>query len=315
MNYYRDCSSSSSRNTNKARGRQWNRFTAPGTPSGIDLDAVDGNRSQSGTPHGKSHSERELSGNNLTSAGTPPGNNLPNGSPMLGDPTSVKIKITDIETGRTRKRTTNSRPHLGTFLQLVDGTRSQNGTPHVISHCVSETNGNNLTSAGTPSGNNLPNGSPTRNPTSASTTATDNAPWTRKQWYTSNEQTCSSSSRINNNKGVRSWNCPTDSGTPPGTHLDWIGGNQSQSGTPHGKSHSEREPSGNNLTLAGTPHGNNLPNGSPMLGDPPSKKLKVGKSNSQRELSGNNLTSAGTPPGNNLPNGSPMLGDPPIKKT
>ena len=92
MNYYRDCSSSSSRNTNKARGRQWNRFTAPGTPSGIDLDAVDGNRSQSGTPRGKSHSERELSGNNLISAGTPTGNNLPKGSPMRGDP-PIKKKL------------------------------------------------------------------------------------------------------------------------------------------------------------------------------------------------------------------------------
>ena len=79
MNYYQDCSSSLSTNTIKARGRPWNRSTASGTPLGIDLDSVDDNRSQSGTPHGISNSERETSGNNLTSVGTPSENNLPKG--------------------------------------------------------------------------------------------------------------------------------------------------------------------------------------------------------------------------------------------
>ena len=79
MNYYQDYSSSSSTNTIKARGQPWNHFTAPGTPSGIDVDSVDGNQSQSGTPHGINHSERETSDKNFTSAGTPSGNNLPNG--------------------------------------------------------------------------------------------------------------------------------------------------------------------------------------------------------------------------------------------
>ena len=59
--------------------------------------------------------------------------------------------------------------------------------------------------------------------------------------------------------------------TPSGTHLDWVGGNRSQSGTPHGISHSERETSGNNLTSAVSPSGTYLPNGSPMLGNPSSK--------------------------------------------
>ena len=43
MSYYQDFSSSSSTNNNKARGRSWNRPTASGTPSGMDLDEVGGN--------------------------------------------------------------------------------------------------------------------------------------------------------------------------------------------------------------------------------------------------------------------------------
>ena len=47
--------------------------------------------------------------------------------------------------------------------------------------------------------------------------------------------------------------------------LDEVGGNRLQSGTPHGMSHSESEPSGNNLTLVGNPSGMNLSNILPML--------------------------------------------------
>ena len=49
--------------------------------------------------------------------------------------------------------------------------------------------------------------------------------------------------------------------------LDEVGVNRLQSGIPHGMSHSESEPSGNNLTSAGTPLGMNLSNSSPMLGN------------------------------------------------
>ena len=94
MSYYEDYSSSSRTNNNETRGRSWNCSTAPGTPSGIYLDLVGGNRLQSGTSHGMSHSERAPSGNNLTSAGSPSGTNLPNGSPM-GNPNSANQTETD----------------------------------------------------------------------------------------------------------------------------------------------------------------------------------------------------------------------------
>ena len=61
----------------------------------MDLDEVGGNRSQSGTLHGMSNSEFELSGNNLTSTGFPSGMNLPNGSPALGNPTYANQTETD----------------------------------------------------------------------------------------------------------------------------------------------------------------------------------------------------------------------------
>ena len=51
MSYYQDCSSSSITNNNKTQGYSWNRPTASGTPSGMDLSEVGGNLSQSGTPH------------------------------------------------------------------------------------------------------------------------------------------------------------------------------------------------------------------------------------------------------------------------
>ena len=97
MSYYQYCSSSSTTNNNKTQGRSWNRLTASGTPSGMNLDEVDGNRLHSDTPHRMSHSESELSGNNLTVAGSPSEINLSNGSPMLGNPTSTKQTETDNE--------------------------------------------------------------------------------------------------------------------------------------------------------------------------------------------------------------------------
>ena len=57
MIYYQDYSSSSTKHNNKTRGRSWNRPTISGTPLGMDLDEVGRNRTQSGTPHGMSHSE------------------------------------------------------------------------------------------------------------------------------------------------------------------------------------------------------------------------------------------------------------------
>ena len=56
----------------------------------MQLVEVDGNRAQSGTPHGMSQSESAPSGNKLTSAGNPLGANLSNGSPILGNLTSTK---------------------------------------------------------------------------------------------------------------------------------------------------------------------------------------------------------------------------------
>ena len=88
MSYYQASSSSLRTHNNKARGRSWNYPTAPGTPAGMDLDEVGGNRSQSGTPQEMSHSERASSGNNLTSAGFPFVNNLLNGLTTLRNPPS-----------------------------------------------------------------------------------------------------------------------------------------------------------------------------------------------------------------------------------
>ena len=95
MNYYQNYSHSLSTNNNIERGCSWNHPTGLGTPSGLDLDEVDGNRSQSGTPHGMIHSDFEPSGNNLTSVGKPSGMNLSNGLPMLGNPTSTNQTETD----------------------------------------------------------------------------------------------------------------------------------------------------------------------------------------------------------------------------
>ena len=86
------CSSNWTINNNTARRRSWNYPTTSGTPSGTNLDEVDGKRLQSGTPDRMSHSERETSGNNTTSAGSPFGTNLSNGSPM-GNPPSKKLKV------------------------------------------------------------------------------------------------------------------------------------------------------------------------------------------------------------------------------
>ena len=88
MSYYQDCSPTSSTNKNNAQGRGQNRSIAPGTPSGIGLDSVDGNRSQSGTRHGIRHSEHIPSGNNLTSIVSPSGTYLPTGLPTA-NPTSA----------------------------------------------------------------------------------------------------------------------------------------------------------------------------------------------------------------------------------
>ena len=95
MSYYQVSSSSSRINNDKARGRSWNCPTASGTPSEIDLDEIGANRSQSGTPHGMSHSKRAPSGDNLTSAGIPSGMNLLKGSPILENPTSANQTGTD----------------------------------------------------------------------------------------------------------------------------------------------------------------------------------------------------------------------------
>ena len=43
MSYYQDCSSSSTTNNNKTRGRSWNRSTASGNPLVMELDEVGGN--------------------------------------------------------------------------------------------------------------------------------------------------------------------------------------------------------------------------------------------------------------------------------
>ena len=64
--------------------------TTSGTPLGMDLVEVGGNRAQSGTPHGMSQSESAPSGNNLTLAGNPSGINVSKGLPKLGNITSKK---------------------------------------------------------------------------------------------------------------------------------------------------------------------------------------------------------------------------------
>ena len=76
----------------------------------MDLDEVGGNRSQSGTPHGMSHSESESSGNNLTMAGNPTGMNLSNGLPMLGNPSSANQTEMDNEMWQ------SNNPHTGPYL-------------------------------------------------------------------------------------------------------------------------------------------------------------------------------------------------------
>ena len=82
---------------------------------------------------------------------------------------------------------------------------------------------------------------------------------------------CSSSLSTHNNKArERLWNCPSASGTLSGMDLDEVGGTLLQSSTPHGMSHSERSPSGNNLTSAGNPLGMNMSNALPTLENPTS---------------------------------------------
>ena len=93
-------------NINTAQGRLWNRSTTSGTPSVIHLVEVDGNRVQSGIPHGMNQSERAPSRNYLTLAGNPSGMNLLNGSPILGISTST----TQTETAK--KRTQSNTHHL-----------------------------------------------------------------------------------------------------------------------------------------------------------------------------------------------------------
>ena len=110
MSYYQDCSSSSTTNNNKARGRSWNLPTASDTPLGMDLDEVGENRLQSGTPHGMSHSEVEPSGNNLTSTGNPSGMNMLNGSLALGNPTSANQTKTDNEMWQSNTHRTSYDP-------------------------------------------------------------------------------------------------------------------------------------------------------------------------------------------------------------
>ena len=185
MSYYQDCSSSLTINNNKERGHSWNRPTASGTPLGMDLDEVGGNRSHSGTPHRMRHSKFEPSGNNLTSAGYPLEMNLSNGSPTLGNPTSANQTKTDnnmwqsnthhisydqtcswssatnnnISRGISWNRCTTSRTPLGMVLVEVRGNRSQSGTPRGMSQSERAPSGNNLSSAVNPSEMNLVNGS------------------------------------------------------------------------------------------------------------------------------------------------------------
>ena len=143
-----------------------------------------------------------------------------------------------------------------------------------MSHSERAPSGNNLTSAGNPSGMNLSNGLPMLgNPTSANQTETDNEMWQSNTHRTSYDQKCSYSSATNNNTSQeRSWNYRNTSGTPSGMDLFEVRGNRAQRDTTHGMSQSESEPSGNNLTLVGNLSGMNLSNGSPMPGNLTSKK-------------------------------------------
>ena len=193
MSYYQDCSSSSTTNNNKTRGRSWNHPTASGNPLGMEFNEVGGDRSQSGISHGMSQSESELSSNNPTSVGNPLGMNLLNGLIMPGNPTSTKQTKTDNEMwqsntnctsydqtysyssatnnntsqGRSWNLRTTSGTPLGMELVEVCENRVQSGTPHGIRQSESEPSGNNFTSAGNPSGMNLSNGLPMPgNPTS-----------------------------------------------------------------------------------------------------------------------------------------------------
>ena len=62
--YDQPCSYSSATNNITSRGLSWNHRITSGTPLGIDLVEVCGNRPRSGTSHGMSQSERAPSGNN-----------------------------------------------------------------------------------------------------------------------------------------------------------------------------------------------------------------------------------------------------------
>ena len=83
--------------------------------------------------------------------------------------------------GQQRNRSTVPGAPSGIDLDSVDN-KLMSGTPQGISHSERETShseretsGNNLTSAGSPSGTYPPNGLPVANPTSTNQTETDNA--------------------------------------------------------------------------------------------------------------------------------------------
>ena len=116
ISYYQESSSSSRTNNIKARRRSKNFSTALGIPSGIDLDEVGGNRSQSGIPQGMNHSERANSGNNLTSIGSPFGNNLSNGFPILENPTSTNQTETDNAMWQSKTHRTSNVPTCSSSL-------------------------------------------------------------------------------------------------------------------------------------------------------------------------------------------------------
>ena len=112
MSYYQASASSSRTKNNKARGCSWNRPTASGNPSGIDLDEVGGNWSHIGPLDGTSHSERTPSVNNITSGGSSFENILSNGFPMLGNPTSANQTETDnVSWQSNTHRTSNAHTH------------------------------------------------------------------------------------------------------------------------------------------------------------------------------------------------------------
>ena len=106
-------------NNDAAQECLWDRSTTSGNPLGINHIVVDGNRVQSGTSHIMSQSERAPSGNNLTSAGTPLGINLSNGSPMLGNPTSTKqLEISKIGTQSNNHRNSHEKSFPTVQLEL-----------------------------------------------------------------------------------------------------------------------------------------------------------------------------------------------------